>query len=111
MPLSAWFRALPFETFRRGMLVYCAVLGLIFLWTMKDPVSIITPAALIGGVFTCGLWCLMMLWTDRRFLPPSLRMPWLLWICVAISGLVLTLLGAKGLWDYGTGLLARLLAN
>jgi hypothetical protein len=93
------------------MLVYCAVLGLIFLWTMKDPVSIITPAALIGGVFTCGLWCLMMLWTDRRFLPPPLRMPWLLWICVAISGLVLTLLGAKGLWDYGTGLLARLLAN
>lgn len=106
MPLSAWFRTLPFETFRRGMLVYCAVLGLVFLWTMRDPVAIITPAALIGGVFTCGLWCLAMLWTDRRFLPRPLQMPWLLWILVAISGVVLTLLGAKGIWDYVTGLLA-----
>ena len=22
-----------------------------------------------GGVLTCGLWCLLMVWTDRRFLP------------------------------------------
>lgn len=99
-PISAWFRAVPFETFRRGMLIYCAVLGLIFLWTLKDPVSIITPAALIGGVFTCGLWCLAMLWTDRRFLPPVLQMPWLLRLAVAVSGIVLTSLGVKGIWDY-----------
>ena len=99
-PISAWFRAVPFETFRRGMLIYCAVLGLIFLWTLKDPVSIITPAALIGGVFTCGLWCLAMLWTDRRFLPPVLQMPWLLRLAVAASGIVLTSLGVKGIWDY-----------
>jgi Mn2+/Fe2+ NRAMP family transporter len=105
-PVSKWFRELEFETFRRGMLLYCATLGLIFLWTMKDPVSIITPAALIGGVFTCGLWCLAMLWADRRFLPPSLQMPWLLWALVAISGVVLTLLGAKGIADYVMGLLA-----
>lgn len=105
MPISSYFRALPFETFRRGMLVYCAALGLVFLWTMQDPVSIITPAAMIGGVFTCGLWCLAMLWADRRFLPPALRMPWLLKLLVAVSGIVLTSLGVKGIGDYVLGLL------
>lgn len=99
-PISSWFRSIPFNTFRRGMLLYCGGLGLLFLWTMKDPVQIITPAALVGGVFTCGLWCLAMLWTDRRFLPKSLRMPWLLRGLVAISGVVLTAMGAKAIWDY-----------
>lgn len=106
MPISARFRAMPFETFRRGMLIYCASLGLVFLWTMRDPVSIITPAALVGGVFTCGLWCLAMLWADRRFLPRSLQMPWLLWLLVAVSGVVLTALGVKGIWDYVAGWMA-----
>ena len=104
MPISARFRAMPFETFRRGMLIYCASLGLVFLWTMRDPVSIITPAALVGGVFTCGLWCLAMLWIDGRFLPAPLRMPRLLWLATAVSGVVLTLLGVKGIWDYVAGL-------
>ncbi len=106
LPVSSWFRRLPFETFRRGMLLYCGSLGLVFLWTMKDAVAIITPAALIGGVFTCGLWCLAMLWTDRRFLPPALQMPRFLRLAVAVSGVVLTLLGTKGIWDYVAGLLA-----
>lgn len=103
MPLSSWIRALPFETFRRGMLVYCAALGLVFLWTMRDPVSIITPAALVGGVFTCGLWCLAMLWTDRTFLPRPLQMPWPLWLATLVSGIVLTSLGIKGIADYVAG--------
>ena len=32
-------------------------------------------SSLVGGVFSCGLWCLAMLWTDHRFLPQPLRMP------------------------------------
>lgn len=99
-PLSAWFRSIPFNTFRRVMLVYCGGLGLVFLWTLGRPVDIITPAAIVGGVFTCGLWCLAMLWTDRRFLPRPLQMPLLLRLCVAASGIVLTSLGAKAIWDY-----------
>ena len=65
MPVSAWFRRLPIERFRRGIVLYCATLGLMFLWTLEKPIDIVTPAALIGGVFTCGLWCLAMLWADR----------------------------------------------
>ena len=67
-------------------MLYCATLGLIFLWTLEKPIDIVTPAALIGGVFTCGLWCLAMLWADGRFLPRPLQMPWLLWLLVADVG-------------------------
>ncbi len=101
MPVSHWIRQLPFEHFRRGIILYCASLGLLFLWFLDlNPDDIVRPAAIIGGVFTCGLWCLAMLWTDRRFLPRPLQMPRLLTLLVAISGVVLTLLGAKGIWDY-----------
>jgi Mn2+/Fe2+ NRAMP family transporter len=103
MPISPRFHRLTFGTFRRMIVLYCAVLGLVFLWTLEKPIDIVTPAALIGGVFTCGLWCLAMLWADRRFLPRPYQMPWLLWILVAVSGVVLTSLGAKGIWDYAAG--------
>jgi Mn2+/Fe2+ NRAMP family transporter len=105
MPISARLRRIPFERFRRGIVLYCATLGLVFLWTMTDPVKLVTPAALVGGVFSCGLWCLAMLWADRRFLPAPLRMGPVLCILTAISGVVLTLLGSKALWDYAVGLL------
>jgi Mn2+/Fe2+ NRAMP family transporter len=103
MPLSPRLRRVPFERFRRGIVLYCAVLGLVFLWTLADPIKIVTPAALVGGVFSCGLWCLVMLWTDRRFLPRPMRMPPLLWTLTAVSGVVLTLLGSKAIWDYVMG--------
>ena len=107
MPVSAWFRQLPFARFRRGIVLYCAALGLLFLWTLEKPMDIVTPAALLGGVFTCGLWCLAMLWTDHRFLPKPLRMQPLLWLLTAISGVALTVLGARGIWDYVAGLMAN----
>jgi Mn2+/Fe2+ NRAMP family transporter len=109
MPVSARLRKVSFERFRRAIVLYCAVFGLLFLWTLTlrvNPDDIVRPAALLGGVFTCGLWCLAMLWTDRRFLPASLQMPRPLWALVAVSGVVLTLLGAKGIWDYVAGFFA-----
>jgi hypothetical protein len=48
-----------------------------------------------------------MLWTDRRFLPKPLRMPRLLQVLTAVSGVVLTVLGTKGLWDYVAALVER----
>ena len=100
LPISKRLRKVPFNTFRRGIVLYCASLGLLFMWTMDNPVKMIVPAAMLGGVFTCGLWCMAMLWTDRQFLPQQLRMPPLLRLLTFISGTVLTVLGAKGLWDY-----------
>jgi hypothetical protein len=99
-PLSARLREMPFERFRRGMLLYCAVLALVVLWSMSDPIKIITPAALVGGVFSCGLWCFAMIWIDRRFLPHPLRMGPTLLFLSAVSGVLFSVLGIKAIWDY-----------
>lgn len=79
---------------------YCAVGGIAIMWLGGNPVSIVTPAALFGGVLTCGLWCLLMVWTDRRFLPPELRMGRLLLVLNVLSGLFLTGWGVRGVYDF-----------
>lgn len=107
MPISKRIRRMPVERLRRVVVLYCAALGLVFLWTLEKPIEIVTPAALLGGVFSCGLWCLVMLWTDRRFLPRPLQMPLLLKALTAVSGVVLTLLGTKALWDYARELMSQ----
>ncbi len=99
-PVSERVRTMPYARFRYYLIAYCAGFGLLLLWTMEDPISIVTPAAIIGGVFTCGLWCFAMMWTDRKFLPKPLQMGKGLYAWVAVSGLVLTLMGMKGIWDY-----------
>lgn len=99
-PVSRRIRALPYRTFHLLMLAYLAIGGLVLMWTMDDPIEIATPAALVGGVFACGLWCFAMMWADRRFLPKALQMNRALYYGVATSGVVLTLMGARGIWDY-----------
>jgi len=61
--------------------------------------AILTPANLFTGVLGCGLFCLMNLWMDRRFLPKALRLPAWLWLLNLISGFVFIGLGLKGYWD------------
>jgi len=105
LPVSRKIRTMPYEKFRGGVLLYCATFGLLLLWTLDDPVAIVTPAALLGGVFTCGLWCFLMIWADRRFLPGPLRMGKTLLTLTALSGAALTAMGTKAIWDYLMGLL------
>ncbi len=62
--------------------------------------EIVTPAAIFGGVLTCGLWCLLMVWTDRTRLPPALRMGRLLLALNILSGLFLTGWGVRGVIDF-----------
>ncbi len=102
-PISQRLRDTPLKTYRFWVLLYCGIGGLILLWTIDDPIALVTPAALVGGVFTCGLWCFAMIWTDRKFLPKPLQMGKGLLIAATFSGTVLTLLGAKGIWDYVVG--------
>ena len=104
MPISRRFHRNPFAKFRTYIIFYCAAMGLLFLWTMEDPVKIVvTQAAIVGGVFACGLWCLAMLWTDRRFLPQELQMPWLLWCLLLVSGVALTAMGGFAFWEWASG--------
>ena len=60
------------------------------MWAGGNPVAIVTPAAIFGGVLTCGIWCLLMVWTDRKYLPPQLRMSRWLVILNIVGGLFLT---------------------
>jgi Mn2+/Fe2+ NRAMP family transporter len=61
--------------------------------------SILTPANLFTGVLGCGLFCLLNLWMDRRFLPKPLRLPAWLWLLNAVSACVFVGLGLKGYVD------------
>ncbi len=60
----------------------------------------LTPANLFTGVLACGLICLLNCWMDRRFLPPPLRMHWLLGSLNLAAGLIFLFLGLKGYWDH-----------
>ncbi|MFV2068000.1 MAG: hypothetical protein ACC645_13585, partial [Pirellulales bacterium] len=73
--------------------------GLLLVWLGgEDAAAMVKPAAIVGGVFTCGLWCFAMIWADRRFLPRSLQMRPTLLIMTALSGVCLTGLGLLAIW-------------
>ena len=87
-PIVRRIREAPVSSLRPWVVGYCGIGGIAIMWLGGNPVSIVTPAAIFGGVLTCGLWCLLMVWTDR-FLPKPLRMGRLLVILNLISGLFL----------------------
>lgn len=68
--------------------------------------AILTPVNLFTGVLSCGLICVLVLWMDRRWLPPGLQPPrWLSGLNM-ISALVFLTLGVKGYWDNENRILA-----
>ena len=61
--------------------------------------EILTPVNLFTGVLSCGLICILVIWMDRRELPPGLQPPkWQIGINV-LSAVVFLGLGLKGYWD------------
>lgn len=104
-PVSTYVRAMPLSKLRPWVVGYCGVAGIAIMWLGGNPVNIVTPAALFGGVLTCGMWCLLMVWADHRFLPPPLRMGWFLRTLNIVSGLFLTGWGIRGVVDFVAGLL------
>ena len=99
-PLLPAVRRAPLKKVRTWVVTYCGVVGLTIMWMGGNPVQIVTPAALFGGVFTCGLWCLLMVWTDWEFLPRALRMGWGLRILNILSGLFMAGWGARGIYEF-----------
>ena len=95
-PLASGFR----ENLRRVLVALGLVVGTLLIWTDWDPVEIITPASLLAGVFACGLWCFAMAWTDRRALPPELRLRGTARILLLVAGVVMTVAGARAIGDY-----------
>ncbi len=99
-------RHIPVEKVRPWVLAYVGVVGLFIMWLPKlfpniKLIDIPTPAGIIGGVFTLGLWSLAMLWTDRTYLPKPYQMGPVLFTLNLISGIAMTAMGLKAWWDYG----------
>ena len=94
------------NSLRPWVVTYCGIGGVTIMWLGGNPVNIVTPAAILGGVLTCGLWCFLMVWTDLRFLPAPLRMGWLLRSLNLISGTFLTGWGVRGIYDWISSLVA-----
>tara|TARA_Y100000588_G_scaffold392496_2_gene504681 strand:- start:393 stop:1748 length:1356 start_codon:yes stop_codon:yes gene_type:complete len=92
-------RKVTLQRFRVLTVAWCGIPGLLLLWlTDKDPVAILTPAAIVSSTLACGVWCFAMLWSDAKHLPGSLRMPRILRIGVLVSGLILFALGLVALY-------------
>jgi len=88
---------------RPWMLAYCGIGALFLMWSGVDPVSIVTPAAIVGSVLTCGLWCLATVWADKQLLPEPYHMKPVFLVVVLVSGLLLTGLGVVATVLYFTG--------
>ena len=101
-PIVRRVREASVADLRPWVVSYCGIGGVAIMWLGGNPVTIVTPAAIFGGVLTCGLWCLLMVWTDR-FLPKPLQMGWILVLLNVVSGLFLTTWGIRGAIDFFTG--------
>jgi len=102
-PISQKVRSMSIGSLRPWVVAYCGLGGIAIMWSGGNPVQIVTPAAIFGGVLTCGMWCLLMVWTDRTFLPKPLRMGMGLLILNLASGLFLTAWGVRGAIDFIMG--------
>lgn len=99
-PLSSRLRSMPPRKVRLGVLVYCGVFGILLCWVTDNPIGLITFPSVVGGVLTCGLWCFGMIWLDRKNLPGPLQMGRPLLLATVLSGLLLSAMGFKALYDY-----------
>ncbi|MEO2013591.1 MAG: Nramp family divalent metal transporter [Fuerstiella sp.] len=61
--------------------------------------AILTPVNLFTGVLACGLICFVVIWMDRRWLPPQLQPPIWLTAMNLVSAAVFFGLGIKGYWE------------
>jgi hypothetical protein len=96
---------------RRTALLWCGAGGYIALaysgyytWSGGDTrprllLAMLTPVNLFTGVLSCGLFCFLLIWMDRRFLPRGLRMHGSLAALNLFSGTTFIALAILGFWN------------
>jgi hypothetical protein len=96
---------------RRMALLWCGMGALLTLgysafytWAGGDDrprllLALLTPVNLFTGVLSCGLFCFLMIWMERRFLPRALRMHWSLAALNVVSGVLFIALAGLGFWN------------
>ena len=96
---SERLRRTSIDSVRSFVIIYGTVSGLLLIWTGWDPVAIVTPGVLVS-VLASGLWCFVMLWVDRRFLPKYFQMPVGLAVGLVLAGIILVGFGLRSTYDY-----------
>lgn len=84
---------------RPYMYAYLLVTALLLVWTIGEVVVIVTPASVLGGLFMSGVFCLAIVWTERRVLPKQYRLTTAGRWWVILSGVFLVALGAVSIWQ------------
>lgn len=73
--------------------LYSGLGGLLLLWTGLKTITLASIVSPFSGVFGCGLWCLAMVWVDRKQMPKPYQMGPGLLASVVIVGLVMSTVG------------------
>lgn len=112
---SEWSRAyrgivMPWTRFRT--VTWCAIGGTMVItgrWfsdiyksegtSALSLVDLVTPAAIVTGVLTCGIICLTNVWMDKRFLPRTLQMNVILVVLNFLASTAFLLVGLRSLRD------------
>ncbi|MGH3386472.1 MAG: Nramp family divalent metal transporter [Nocardioidaceae bacterium] len=84
---------------RPYMYTYMMIASLLLVWTIGELVVIVTPASVLGGLLMSGVFCLALVWTERRVLPPQYRLTTAGRWWVIVSGVLLTFLGLISTWQ------------
>jgi hypothetical protein len=98
-----WARLLP--RIRLALVSLGVPLGLGLIWSDWDPLAILSPASILSGVFACGLWCFVMAWTERKFLPRAFWLPRPAYFVLLLGGGAMTVFGLRALYDYALSVL------
>jgi hypothetical protein len=88
-PTRQW----EYSRVRFWITMYAGAGAILLLWTGLKTVMIVRATSPVTGVFGCGLWCLSMLWVDRR-MPKAYRMQPGLVLLTLLTGLTMAAIGA-----------------
>jgi Mn2+/Fe2+ NRAMP family transporter len=86
-------RSWSLERVRLWVILYSGLGGLLLLWSGLKTITLASIVSPFSGVFGCGLWCLAMVWVDRKQMPKAFQMSTMLMLAALISGVVLSVIG------------------
>jgi Mn2+/Fe2+ NRAMP family transporter len=78
---------------RVWVILYSGIGGLLLLWSGLKTITLASIVSPFSGVFGCGLWCLAMVWVDRKQMPAGYQMSSSLLASVIVAGAVMSTMG------------------
>lgn len=85
---------------RRWVYLYILVTTLILATSGADIVTLVTPANIIGGTLAGGIYCVGLIYADRKVLPPEYRLGLVPRALLVFAAVFLTFFGLLGLAQF-----------